>query len=107
MNKKAVLLWMIVYTIISFFGFFLSIFNGILSVSSISGVSSVGIGALSGPSQWSHYMIYCLPLVFFFTPFIAWGFYKKGELRNCLLTSPVFPIAYIIVLAVLTHRAVH
>lgn len=101
MNKKAVLSWMIVYTIISFFGFFLSIFSGILSV------SSVGVGSLSGPAQWSHYMIYCLPLVFFFTPFIAWGFYKKGELRNCLLTSPVFPIAYIIVLAVLTHRSVH
>jgi hypothetical protein len=101
MNKKAVLSWMIVYTIISFFGFFLSTFNGILSVGSVS------VGALSGPTQWSHYMIYCLPLVFFFTPFIAWGFYKKGELRNCLLTSPVFPIAYIIVLAVLTHRAIH
>ena len=101
MNKKLVLSWMVLYTFISFLGFFISIFGGILSAGVVNGVSSV-----SGPAQWSNYMIYCLPLVFFFTPFIAWGFYKKGELKSCLLTSPVFPIAYIIVLVIL-HQSTH
>ena len=96
MNKKSILLWLILYFFISFLGFFISIF-GIMTM------NIVGIN-VSNSANDINYMVYLLPVMFFLTPFIAWSFYKRNEFKSCLLTTPVFPVLYIITLVVLFNK---
>lgn len=98
MNKKSIFAWMLLYTLISFFGFFVSLFFLMTYGTQIGDLSLV-----PAVLKWQHYMIYGLPIVFFLTPFIAWVFYKKKEFKSCLITAPGFPVAYIIVILILNH----
>ena len=98
MNKKLIFAWMLIYTLISFFGFFVSIFFLMTYATQV-----IDLSLVPASLKWQHYMIYGLPIVFFLTPFIAWGYYKKKELTSCLIAAPGFPVAYIIVIVILGH----
>ena len=98
MNKKLIFAWMLIYMLISFFGFFVSLFYLMTYAVPVGEISLLPVSL-----KWHYYMIYGLPIVFFLTPFIAWGYYKKKEFLSCLITAPVFPVAYIIVIAILGH----